>query len=95
MLYRAPEILLHSPDYATPVDIWAVGCIFFEMVTKFPLFQGDSENDMIYRMMRLLGTPTNREWPGVEGFENYANLLVPEHERVDLREQYDELWLGD
>ncbi|KAK6129673.1 hypothetical protein DH2020_036539 [Rehmannia glutinosa] len=29
--YRAPEILLGSRHYSTPVDIWSVGCIFAEM----------------------------------------------------------------
>ena len=26
--YRAPEILLGSVEYSTPIDIWAIGCIF-------------------------------------------------------------------
>lgn len=43
--YRAPEILLGAIEYCTPVDIWAIGCIFVEMVTKKPLFTGDSEID--------------------------------------------------
>lgn len=43
--YRAPEILLGSVEYSTPVDIWALGCIFCELVTKKPLFTGDSEID--------------------------------------------------
>jgi len=43
--YRAPEILLGSKMYATPVDVWSVGCIFAEMITKRPLFPGDSEID--------------------------------------------------
>lgn len=34
LLYRAPEILLGAPEYSTPIDIWALGCIFFEMITK-------------------------------------------------------------
>ncbi|KAK4485884.1 hypothetical protein RD792_008535 [Penstemon davidsonii] len=29
--YRAPEILLGSHHYSTPVDVWSVGCIFAEM----------------------------------------------------------------
>ena len=41
--YRSPELLLGAPEYATPVDMWSVGCIFVEMVTKRPLFDGDSE----------------------------------------------------
>ena len=36
--YRAPEILLGSIQYSTPVDMWSVGCIFAEMVTRKPLF---------------------------------------------------------
>jgi serine/threonine protein kinase len=29
--YRAPEVLLGTKQYALPVDIWSVGCIFAEM----------------------------------------------------------------
>jgi len=29
--YRAPEILLGQKEYSTPVDIWSIGCIFFEL----------------------------------------------------------------
>ena len=50
--YRAPEILLGSQRYSTPVDIWSVGCIFAEMVTKRPLFHGDSEIDQLFRIFR-------------------------------------------
>lgn len=31
--YRAPEVLLQSA-YATPVDLWSVGCIFAEMFRR-------------------------------------------------------------
>ena len=33
--YRAPEILLGSRQYACPVDIWSLGPIFAEMVTRY------------------------------------------------------------
>lgn len=51
--YRAPEILLGSIQYSTPVDMWSVGCIFAEMVTRKPLFPGDSEIDEIFRIFRF------------------------------------------
>ncbi|KAL4096366.1 hypothetical protein PRIC1_009726 [Phytophthora ramorum] len=38
--YRAPEILLGQEVYSPPVDIWSVGVIFAEMVSKKPLFPG-------------------------------------------------------
>ena len=36
--YRAPEILLGCVEYSTPVDIWSLGCIFVELITKRSLF---------------------------------------------------------
>jgi cyclin-dependent kinase 1 len=50
--YRAPEILLGTKTYALPVDIWSVGTILAEMVTKRPLFPGDSEVDEIFKIFR-------------------------------------------
>ncbi|XP_035229147.1 cyclin-dependent kinase 1-like [Stegodyphus dumicola] len=63
--YRAPEVLLGSPRYSTPVDIWSAGCIFAEMANKTPLFRGDSEIDQLFRIFRTMGTPTEDMWPGV------------------------------
>lgn len=31
--YRPPEILLGAIEYCTPCDMWAIGCIFAEMIT--------------------------------------------------------------
>jgi len=69
--YRAPEVLLGSKEYAASLDIWSVGCIFAEMVTKRPLFPGDSEIDQIFRIFRTLGTPGEEEWPGVTKLPDY------------------------
>jgi serine/threonine protein kinase len=63
--YRPPEILLGSQTYAPPVDVFAIGTIFVEMVTKRPLFPGDSEIDQLYKIFRQLGTPDETVWPGV------------------------------
>ncbi|KAK3760401.1 hypothetical protein RRG08_018629 [Elysia crispata] len=69
--YRAPEILLGSQRYAVPADIWSIGCIFAEMVTKRPLFHGDSEIDQIFRIFRTLTTPTEETWPGVNSLPDF------------------------
>ena len=50
--YRAPEVLLGSQRYSCPVDVWSAACIFAEMVTKRPLFHGDSEIDQLFRIFR-------------------------------------------
>ena len=41
--YRAPELLLASHHYGFEIDIWSVGCMIFEFITKKPMFPGDTE----------------------------------------------------
>lgn len=69
--YRAPEILLGQKIYACPVDMWSVGCIFAELMTLRPLFPGDSEIDELYKIFRVLGTPTDKTWAGVSQLPDY------------------------
>eukprot|EP00048_Salpingoeca_helianthica_P010656 m.153189 g.153189 ORF g.153189 m.153189 type:complete len:299 (+) comp15119_c0_seq9:1617-2513(+) len=70
--YRAPEILLGSKQYACPVDIWSIGCIFAEMVTRRPMLPGDSEIDELFRIFRIFSTPTEAVWPGVAQLPDYT-----------------------
>lgn len=69
--YRAPEVLLGSTRYSCPVDMWSIGCIFAEMASKKPLFQGDSEIDQLFRIFRVLSTPNETTWPGVSELPDY------------------------
>lgn len=69
--YRAPEVLLGTKIYTTAVDIWSIGCIFAEMLTKRPLFPGDSEIDQLFRVFRTLGTPDEECWPGCSKLSDY------------------------
>ncbi|GAX76513.1 hypothetical protein CEUSTIGMA_g3959.t1 [Chlamydomonas eustigma] len=61
--YRAPEVLLRSPYYNAPIDIFAMGAIMAELYTLRPLFPGSSEADEIYKICSVLGTPTAQTWP--------------------------------
>lgn len=74
--YRAPELLLGAKHYTKAIDLWAIGCIFAELVTSKPLFQGlekerkgDDRNpfqaDQIDKIFRTLGKPTVDRWPRV------------------------------
>jgi len=56
--YRAPEILLKSTTYNSPVDIFAIGCIMAELYLQSPLFNGNSEINQLYKICSILGTPT-------------------------------------
>jgi len=63
--YRAPDVLMGSRKYSTPVDIWSVGCIFAEMVNGRPLFPGNTDADQLQRIFKLLGTPSEASWPSI------------------------------
>uniref|UniRef100_A0A4W3IUT0 non-specific serine/threonine protein kinase n=1 Tax=Callorhinchus milii TaxID=7868 RepID=A0A4W3IUT0_CALMI len=65
--YRAPEVLLRSSIYSSPIDIWAVGCIMAELYTLRPLFPGTSEVDEIFKICQVLGTPKKIDW--TEGYQ--------------------------
>lgn len=73
--YRAPEILLGGRQYGTAVDMWSIGCIFAEMVNGTPLFPGDSEIDELFKIFKMLGTPTEDTWPGVGSFKDYKSTF--------------------
>ncbi|XP_022379237.1 cyclin-dependent kinase 3 isoform X3 [Enhydra lutris kenyoni] len=83
--YRAPEILLGSKFYSTAVDVWSIGCIFAEMVTRRALFPGDSEIDQLFRIFRTLGTPSEAVWPGVTQLPDYKGSF-PKWTRKGLEE---------
>ncbi|XP_055007046.1 serine/threonine-protein kinase MAK isoform X4 [Boleophthalmus pectinirostris] len=65
--YRAPEVLLRSSMYSSPIDLWAVGCIMAELYTLRPLFPGNSEVDEIFKICQVLGTVKKGDWP--EGYQ--------------------------
>ncbi|XP_047169516.1 cyclin-dependent kinase G-2 isoform X2 [Vigna umbellata] len=62
--YRAPELLLGSKQYSTAIDMWSLGCIMAELLSKEPLFNGRTEFDQLDKIFRILGTPNEAIWPG-------------------------------
>ncbi|XP_050677192.1 cyclin-dependent kinase-like 4 isoform X2 [Leptidea sinapis] len=53
--YRAPELLVAEHRYGPEVDIWAIGCLFAEMLSGDPLFPGDSDIDQIAIIIKTVG----------------------------------------
>ncbi|GFY91535.1 protein kinase superfamily protein [Actinidia rufa] len=62
--YRAPELLLGAKQYSTAIDMWSLGCIMAELLSKAPLFNGKTEFDQLDKIFRILGTPNETIWPG-------------------------------
>lgn len=53
--YRAPELLVGDTQYGTPVDVWAIGCLFAELVRGEALWPGRSDVDQLYLIRKTLG----------------------------------------
>lgn len=56
--YRAPELLVGDVKYGRAVDIWAIGCLFAELLTGEPLFPGESDLDQLYHIIKCFGKST-------------------------------------
>lgn len=76
-------------NYGFPIDMWAVGCVFFEMISGYPMFTVHEENELLVLIFSLFGTPSVGDWPElknskkfrIETFKNYPGKslenLVP------------------
>ena len=83
--YRAPECILKSTNYNSPMDIWAVGCIMAEIYNHpHPLFYGQNEKEVLNKICSILGTPNHDIWP--EGLQqaNLVGIKFPNNAGTDL-----------
>ncbi|KAJ2711851.1 TFIIH complex serine/threonine-protein kinase subunit kin28 [Coemansia spiralis] len=63
--YRAPELLLGATNYTGAVDMWAMGCVFAELLLRTPYLPGDSDLDQLTMILKARGTPSEDDWPGM------------------------------
>ncbi|KAF8926554.1 TFIIH complex serine/threonine-protein kinase subunit kin28 [Dissophora ornata] len=72
--YRAPELLFGAREYGFGIDIWAIGCIFAELLLRNPYLPGHTDMDQLDTMFRALGTPTEADWPGMDKLPNHMQF---------------------
>merc|ERR1712007_219924 len=88
--YRAPDVLMGSRKYSTPLDIWSVGCIFREMVTGRPLFPGSTDSDQLQKIFKVLGTPNETTWHRITELPE-RKPDFPQYEPQDLANSVENL----
>ncbi|KAJ5940633.1 hypothetical protein N7516_000801 [Penicillium verrucosum] len=83
--YRAPELLMGSRHYTPAVDMWAIGCIFAELLSLRPIFKGEEakmdskktvpfQRNQMMKIVEILGLPRKESWPGLASMPEYSQL---------------------
>ncbi|KAM8832174.1 cyclin-dependent kinase 19 isoform 3-T3 [Spinachia spinachia] len=81
--YRAPELLLGARHYTKAIDIWAIGCIFAELLTSEPIFHCRQEDiktsnpfhhDQLDRIFSVMGFPADKDWEDIRKMPEYSTL---------------------
>lgn len=73
--YRSPELLLGGKPDCSSIDIWSVACIFAEMFLQQPLFRAECQIGQIFRIFKIMGTPTESMWPGVLSYPDFKKTF--------------------
>ncbi|RCI02856.1 cyclin-dependent protein kinase [Rhizopus stolonifer] len=83
--YRAPELLFGSRHYTKAIDMWAVGCIFGELLALKPIFKGEEakmdgkknvpfQRSQLSKIFEIMGTPTKERWPTIDQLPDFHHL---------------------
>ncbi|KAL6043380.1 Cyclin-dependent kinase 10 [Balamuthia mandrillaris] len=86
--YRAPELLLGDTTYTVAVDMWAVGCIFGELLLNEPFLPGKTELEQIQCIFDLLGTANDKIWPGFSKLPHVKKISLPNQPYNNLERKF-------
>eukprot|EP00116_Pleurobrachia_bachei_P006017 sb/3466279/ len=73
-----PELLVGDTQYGQPVDIWAVGCVFAELVNGQALWPGRSDVDQLYLIRKTLGDLTPRHMQIFKNNQFFQGMSIPD-----------------
>ena len=63
--------------YNFKMDIWGIGCVFYELLSFMPLFPGNNELDQITKIHNILGTPTQELFDKYKPYASHMDLNFP------------------
>jgi serine/threonine protein kinase len=71
MYYVAPEMFFGSTVYNASVDVWSLGCILAEMLTKVVIFHDPTSPSPIFAIFDVMGNPKSEEWEEVKTLPHF------------------------
>ncbi|OXB64058.1 hypothetical protein ASZ78_001678 [Callipepla squamata] len=81
--YRSPELLVGDTQYGPPVDVWAIGCVFAELLSGVPLWPGKSDVDQLYLIRRTLGDLIPRHQQVFSTNQFFSGVTIPDPESME------------
>ncbi|XP_072819129.1 cyclin-dependent kinase-like 1 isoform X4 [Vicugna pacos] len=78
--YRSPELLVGDTQYGPPVDVWAIGCVFAELLSGVPLWPGKSDVDQLYLIRKTLGDLIPRHQQVFSTNQYFSGVKIPDPE---------------
>lgn len=72
--YRPPECLIGINRYNQKVDIWAIGCIMYFMMTRTYIMKRYNDKEGLDDIFQLLGTPTAITWPEFSSIDKQVSF---------------------
>ncbi|XP_074854612.1 cyclin-dependent kinase-like 1 isoform X2 [Carettochelys insculpta] len=81
--YRSPELLVGDTQYGPPVDVWAIGCVFAELLSGVPLWPGKSDVDQLYLIRRTLGDLIPRHQQVFSSNQFFSGVQIPDPENKE------------
>ncbi|XP_044128397.1 cyclin-dependent kinase-like 1 [Bufo gargarizans] len=81
--YRAPELLVGDTQYGPPVDVWAIGCVFAELLSGIPLWPGKSDVDQLYLIRKCLGDLIPRHQQVFSTNQFFSGVSIPDPENTE------------
>ncbi|KAI3354021.1 hypothetical protein L3Q82_018581 [Scortum barcoo] len=85
--YRAPELLVGDTQYGPPVDVWALGCVFAELLHGNPLWPGKSDVDQLYLIRKTLGDLIPRHQQVFRSNVFFSGVSIPEPDTTEPLEK--------
>jgi serine/threonine protein kinase len=83
--YRAPEVILSQKQYTGAIDVWSVGCILAELITRKALLPAQNEHEQMQKINDLLGNPDQKLINQIEDRENKEFMLgLPKRKGQDF-----------
>lgn len=67
-------VFLGSKEYSSHIDMWGVGCILFEMLTRKAMFPGSTTDEQLNLIFSTLGPPTPERAPSLFESPNFKAL---------------------